>query len=143
MRKTLSAVTRAVSCAMALALAGCATFEKTQSDAFIDDDSNVVFVDYGRRSKDHVFMVRSPGNGKLVEYTSNLMVKFTLPDGRRLTGYRTLNTMPVGTMYMTDDEEWIYLTNGLMCRIYLRTADGLDYLRVYEGNLTKSKDDKK
>ena len=128
--------------AILLALvAGCTTFEKRQSDVFADEEGNVIGVDYGVGSKDHIFMVPSPGNGKLVEYKSNLMVKVTLPDGNRITGYRTLNTFPVGTMYMTENEDWIYLANGFSCRIYMRVelSDGSrDYMLVFEGNLSSA-----
>ena len=120
---------------------GCASFEKTISNAFIDDDGYVIYVDNGRRSRDHVFMVESPGNGKLVEYKSKLMVKVTLPDGTRFSAFQTLNPISVGTMYKSDDEKWIYLTNGLMCRVYSIMDDGSDYVRVYEGNLTKGPED--
>ena len=132
-----SAVKASLIGALALA-AGCASFELRQSDVFADEEGNVVGVDYGRRSKDHVFMVVSPGNGKLVEYKSDLMVRITLPDGNRISGYRTLNTFPVGTMYMTDDERWIYLANGFSCRIYMQLDDKSDYLLVFEGNLASA-----
>ena len=66
---------------LAAALAGCASFERSQVDAFVDDQGYMIKVEYGTRSKDHVFMVPSPGNGKLVEYRSKLMVRVTLPDG--------------------------------------------------------------
>lgn len=122
---------------LAVALGGCASFTPTHSNVFMNEDGFVVGVQNGTRSSEHVFKVISPGNGKEVEFSSSLMVKVTLPDGERITCYQTLNTLPIGTMYMTDDKEWIYLTNGLMCRVYEMTADRSDYILVFEGNLAK------
>ena len=118
-------------------LAGCMSFERTFTNSFLDEEGNVVTVENGRLSKDHVFVVASPGNGKPVDYKSKEAVKVTLPDGRQFMAYQTLNTIPIGNMYKTDDEDIVYVTNGLMCRIYARLEDGSDHLLVYEGNLTK------
>lgn len=126
---------------LASLLAGCASFTPTHTNVFLNEEGFVVGVENGTRSKDHVFKVVSPGNGKEVEFASSLMVRVTLPDGDRIVCYQTLNDkFPIGTMYMTDDKEWIYITNGLMCRIYEMTADRRDYLLVFEGNLAKGKE---
>ena len=119
-------------------LAGCASFEVRQKNAYIDDEGNMAIVEFGTRSKDHVFMIPSPGNGKMVEYSSNMMVRITLPDKEKILAYRTLNSYPVGTMYMTDDKEYIFLTKGFACQIGALLQDGSDYLLVFEGNLTKT-----
>lgn len=118
--------------------AGCVSFEQTFTNSFIDEDGNIVSVVNGRLSSDHVFKVPSPGNGKIVDYKSKEAIRITLPDGQEFTAYQTLNTMPIGNMYMTDDENLVYVTNGLMCRIYALLEDGSDHLLIYEGNLTKS-----
>lgn len=120
-----------------LAAAGCVSFETTFTNSFMDDEGNVVHVVSGRLSEDHVFQVVSPGNGKLVDYKSKEAVKITLPDGMRVTAYQTLNTIPIGNMYSTDDNTIIYVTNGLMCRIYAMLENGQDHLLVFEGNLLK------
>ena len=123
---------------LAAALAGCASFERSQVDAFVDDQGYMIKVEYGTRSKDHVFMVPSPGNGKLVEYRSKLMVRVTLPDGERFSAYRTLNSMPIGTMYMSDDEEWIFLTKGYWATVQHRDEKGgIEYSGVFEGYIRK------
>lgn len=124
-------------------LSGCVSFEKTFSNSFIDDDGNVVSIVSGRLSEDHVFQVVSPGNGKLVDYKSKEAVKITLPDGQEFTAYQTLNTIPIGNMYKTEDGGIIYVTNGLMCRIYAMLEDGSDHLLVFEGNLTKEMEEDK
>lgn len=125
-----------------LLLSGCNSFETTFRNSFIDEEGNVVYVESGRLEKDHVFQVASPGNGKMVDYRSKEAVKVTLPDGKRFTAYQTLNTIPIGNMFKSDDEELIYVTNGLMCRIYAMLIDRSDYLLVFEGNLTKGPEEK-
>lgn len=133
----------AFAAAIAAALAGCASFERTQTDAFVDEDGYMIRVDYGLRSKDHIFMVPSPGNGKLVEYRSKLMVRVTLPDGDSFSAYRTLNSMPIGTMYMSDNEEWIFLTKGYWATVQHRDSpDSIDYSGVFEGYIRKGVDAK-
>lgn len=124
----------------ALALVGCATFTRTQTNLFVDEDGNVISVDYGTRSKDHVFDMVSPANGQPMTFSSELMVKVTLPNGDRITAYRCFNPIPVGTMYMTDDEEWKYLANGFNCTIYRRLPDKSDYVAAFDGVLAKGAD---
>lgn len=127
----------------AAALSGCASFERSQVDAFVDDQGYMIKVEYGTRSKDHVFMVPSPGNGKLVEYRSKLMVRVTLPDGERFSAYRTLNSMPIGTMYMSDNEKWIFLTKGYWATVQKQDRkDSPDYTGVFEGYIRKGVDGK-
>ena len=129
--------------AAALLAAGCTSFEPTFANSFMDDEGNVVHVQNGRLSDDHVFKVVSPGNGKIVDYKSKEAVKLTLPGGERFVAYQTLNTIPIGNMYKTDDNGIIYVTNGLMCRIYALLEDGSDHLLVFEGNLTKDGEESK
>ena len=121
----------------ALSLQGCNSFMPVFHNSFIDDDGNIIHVESGRLEKDHVTKVVSPGNGKLVDYHTREAVRVTLPDGRRFLAYQTLNTFPVGTMFKTDDDELVYVTNGLACRVYAMLTDGSDHLLVFEGNLTK------
>lgn len=125
----------------ALAMSGCATFTKTQTSLFVDEDSNVISVEYGTRSKDHVFDMVSPGNGQPMEFSSKLMVRVLLPNGDRITAYRCFNPIPVGTMYMTDDEHWKYLANGFNCTIYEQLPDKSDYVAVFDGVLSKGSGD--
>ena len=142
-KKSIQAALLAAAAFMAFAFTGCTSFETTFSNSFMDDDGNVVHVVSGRLSDDHVFKVVSPGNGKLVDYASKEAVKVTLPDGMKFTAYQTLNTIPIGNMYSTDDSTIIYVTNGLMCRIYAMLENGQDHLLVFEGNLLKNSGDKK
>ena len=99
--KSAANTLRAAAFALAAALTGCASFERSQTDAFVDDQGYMIKVEYGTRSKDHIFMVPSPGNGKLVEYRSKLMVRVTLPDGERFSAYRTLNSMPLRSVRLS------------------------------------------
>lgn len=119
-------------------LSGCVAFDPTFTNSFLDDEGNVVSVVHGRLSEDHVTQIESPGNGRLVDYKSKEAVKITLPDGQVFTAYQTLNTLRIGNMYKTDDDGLIYVTNGLMCRIYAMLEDGSDHLLIFEGNLTKT-----
>ena len=138
-----SAAIATLAAAFAVALSGCALFERSQVDAFVDDQGYMIKVEYGTRSKDHVFMVPSPGNGKLVEYRSKLMVRVTLPDGERFSAYRTLNSMPIGTMYMSDNEKWIFLTKGYWATVQKQDRkDSPDYTGVFEGYIRKGVDGK-
>ena len=113
-----------------LALAGCATFTRSQTNLFVDEDGNCISVDYGTRSKDHVFKMISPGNGQPMEFSSPLMVKITLPNGDRISAYRCFNPLPVG------------LANGFSCTIYEQLPDESDYVHVFDGVLAKGADGK-
>lgn len=118
-------------------LAGCASFSLSQTSSFVDEDGNVITVEYGTRSKKHKFEMVSPVNGQPIEIASVLMVRVTLPDGERITAYQCFNPIPRGTMYMTEDEHWKYLASGFSCTLYEQIPDKSDYLAVFDGILAK------
>jgi len=132
--------------ACALALAGCRSYEVVQSNIFSDDDGNVVSVSYGRSERVHTNTFQNPTNGKTLEFKTKLVVEVVLPDGDSFTAWQCMNFMQTGTMYRTDNEDWMILVNGFTCRIYRNDDDGKgDYREVYRGVLceTPERDAKK
>ncbi len=117
---------------------GCTTFRPAQKDAFIDDDGNILVVEYGEASKPYTYTMVSPMNGVEVECTDRKMVRLDLPDGKRLVCYICQNAFRQGTMYQTRDKKWKYLTIGLACRLFRYDPAKNDYLLVYEGNICPS-----
>ena len=104
--------------AAALLLQGCQSYDIVQTNVFADDDGNVISVDYGRSETEHVNTFRAPTNGKEMEFRSKLMVKVTLPNGDRFKAWQCMNFLSMGTMYKTDDEEWMLLANGFTSIVY-------------------------
>ncbi len=119
-------------------LAGCASFRPFQKDAFVDDDGNVMVVEYGESSKPYAYTMVSPMNGAEVVCTDTKMVRVTLPSGERIVCRICQNNSPKGTMYETRDRKWKYLTVGLASRLYLRYPAEDDYMLVFEGNICPS-----
>ena len=125
--------------ACALALAGCWSYEVVQSNIFSDDDGNIVSVNYGRSERVHTNTFRNPTNGKTLEFKTKLVVEVVLPDGDSFTAWQCMNFMQSGTMYRTDNEDWMILVNGFTCRIYKNDDDGKgDYREVYRGVLCET-----
>ncbi len=122
----------------AVLLAGCASFRPMQKDAFVDEEGNILVVEYGVSSRPYTYTMVSPMNGAELECTDTKMVRLTLPDGKRLVCYICQNVSPKGTMYETRDKKWKYLTIGLASRIYLHEPAINDYRLVYEGNICPS-----
>ncbi len=125
---------------VAAVLAGCTSFRPTQRDAFVDDEGNVLRVEYGVASKPYSYKMVSPMNGVEVEGhdTKMVILKTPEPENDTLTCYICQNPSPKGTMYGTRDDKWRYLTVGLMCRLYLWDPAENDYILVFEGNSTPS-----
>ena len=116
------------------ALAGCTSFHPTQTDAFVDDDGNAIVVEYGESADPYTYQIKSPMNGNVLDCQDTKMVRVTLPSGETIVCRLCQNDSPKGTMYMTDDAKWKFLTIGLASRIYLWYPDENDYLLVFEGN---------
>ena len=113
-------------------LAGCTSFTPLQSSLFTDEDGNIVAVDYGRDMKEHESTFVAP-NGKEMTMRSHLKVKVTLPDGDSFLAWECMNPLQTGTMYRTNNGEWMFYANGITCAVFLRTEDKSDYLEVYNG----------
>jgi len=126
----------AIAAAVALALAGCQSYEIVQRNVFSDEDGNLVAVDYGRSDKDHVNTFIAPLTGKEMEFKSKLVVRAELPDGETFTAWQCMNFMRRGTMYKTDNERWMLLANGFSCVVYRQSEENPDdYREVYRGVL--------
>ena len=120
----------------ALLLQGCQSYEIVQTNVFANDDGQVVTVDYGRSEKDHVNTFKAPTNGKIMEFKSKLMVRVTLPDGDSFKAWQCMNFLSMGTLYKTDNEEWMLLANGFTSLVYQRDEkDETRYREVFRGVL--------
>ncbi len=118
-----------------LLLAGCASFIPQQTSLFTDEDGNLVSVEYGRSEDDHESKFTAP-NGKVLTMKTKLGVRVTLPDGDGFVGWECMNPLMTGTMYRSNDEEWMYHANGISCQVFQKSVNPSgkqDYLVVFEG----------
>lgn len=139
--KTVRYFRALVALSAVLLLQGCQSYRMLQRNVFADDDGNVVIVDYGRSESDHVNYFISPVTGKEMEFKSKLVVKARLPDGDTFKAWQCMNFLPYGTMYRTDNEEWMLLANGFSCTVYHQTdEDETRYLEVFRGVLCDTPD---
>jgi len=124
-------------------LVGCSSFHLGQTMLFLDDNGNVIKVDYMRSDKPYVSQIKSPFNGETVDFSSKLLVEVTMPDGYSFEAWQTLNTLPSGTMYKSKDSRWLYHARGITSSVYEQTIDKSDYKLVYEGVMCSGGDMKK
>jgi hypothetical protein len=134
---------------LVLAMQGCQSCSIVQANVFSDDDGAVVNVEYGRSEKDHVNTFVSPVSGEEMEFKSRLLVRVTMPDGESFKAWQCMNFLSSGTMYKTDNGEWMFLATGFTCMVFRQQEDdGTKYREVYRGVLCESpkveteKDDK-
>lgn len=127
--------------AVALLLAGCASFHQTQVVKFVDDDGQFVTVVYGYGDEDHVTKWVSPVNGKEIELKSKLRVKVRMEDGPDFTAYQCMNTLGSGTMYKTDNDRWMFLANGFTCAVFEWDERQQDYRYMFQGVLCQTPED--
>jgi hypothetical protein len=132
--KKISAVLAACS---ALFFAGCTSFHVMQTVRFVDDDGRFVSVQYGVGDEDHVTTFVSPVNGKEIELKSKLRVRVRLDDGTSFTGFQCMNMLQSGTMYKTDDGEWMFLANGFTCMVFEYDKERRDHRVVFRGALAQ------
>ena len=117
-------------------LQGCQSYTVVQRNVFVDDRGNAVAVEYGRSERDHVNTYKSPVNGEKLEFRSKLVVLAELPDGDGFKAWQCMNYLPYGTMYKSDNEEWMLHANGFSCTIYRQTEeDETKYLEIFRGVL--------
>jgi hypothetical protein len=124
-------------------VAGCSSLQLAQTMLFLDDNGNVIKVDYLRSNKPYVTQVKSPFNGEMVDFSAKLLVVVTMPDGYDFEAWQTLNTLPSGTMYKSKDSRWLYHARGITSSVYEQTIDKSDYKLVYEGVMCSGGDMKK
>lgn len=121
--------------ALAAFLSGCNTFTLTQTNAFVDDDGNVLTVRYGRLEKERSTTVINPMTGKNIDMKSRLAVSLTLPkpNGSEVMAYQCMNLLPSGTMYSSSDGKWLFHANGVASAVYLANKEKTDYILVFSG----------
>lgn len=135
-------------CALFIAfytLTGCNSYTIAQRNLFSDENGNVVEIEYGHAEKDHHSKFIAPRTGKELDYRTRLLVKVHLPDGDSFKAWQCMNIYnTAGTMYKTDNEEWVVLVTGFTVEIFHITDDKRDHLLVYQGFLssTPKNDDK-
>ena len=126
---------------LGLTMAGCQSYDIVQSNIFANDDGDAVRIDYGRSGSDHVNTFVNPATGDEMDFKSRLVVKVRLPDGESFTAWQCMNFLASGTMYRTDDEDWLVLVNGFTCMVYAKDPVPEDpgrYREVYRGILCES-----
>ena len=122
--------------ALALALfAGCASFEATRSQKFVDESGAFVHVDYGadKEPRTSVFVL---SNGVQLPFKSKLKVRVELPDGTRFTAYQRMST--AGNLYLDEDENWEYFEQGTGCLVGYRAKGERRFGVVFQGVLCAS-----
>lgn len=130
MQKLLSSLALAITL-----LAGCASFEATRTQKFVDETGKFVLVDYGTEQEPRTSQF-TLGNGVVLPFKSKLKVRVELPDGTRFTAYQRMSA--AGNLYMTDDEQWEYFEQGTGCLVANKAADGKGFLIRYQGTLCAS-----
>lgn len=120
---------------LVLLLAGCSTFTPQQSFMFTDEDGQIIVSDYGNLKEKRASKFFAP-NGKEMTMLSDKVVRVTLPDGESFTAYECLNPLPIGTMYKSSNEKWMYHAAGISCQVYRKAVNPRgepDHELVYEG----------
>ena len=140
--KLKSLVLRLASVAALAAVVGCTSFRSMQTAIFVNDDGQFIDVEYGT-GDEHVTTFISPGNGEEMEMRTKLRVIVTMPDGERLLGFQCMNFLPSGTMYETDNKEYMFHANGFTFRVFRMLPDKSGYARYYEGVLSQTIDNPK
>ena len=138
----MTSIRRTAAAALSLAFAaGCQSYSIVQKNVFVDEDGNVVTVEYGRSSREHVNTFIAPTTGKKMDFRSKLVVCAELPDGTSFTAWQCMNFFVRGTMYKTDNERWMLLADGFTCVVYRQTKeDETRYKEVYRGVLCDTPD---
>lgn len=118
--------------ALALALAGCSSFEVNATRRYVDENNNYVIVEEGQDKEAREFITTLP-NGRTIVDKTKTKIRLTLPDGRRFVMYKRLS--PYGNLFKTDDEVWEYLVQGVECLICRRPEGSQQYALSYRGTL--------
>lgn len=121
-----------------LFLSGCNSFNCKQTLRFINEDGEVIVVDYGVGDSDHTTKFYAPKTGRPLEFKSKNRVVVTMPDGEDFDGYECVNELRSGAMYQSDDEEWYYHANGFTCTVYRRVGNTRDYAPLFTGVVCQS-----
>ena len=114
-------------------LCGCTSFNLKQTVRFINEDGEIIVVDYGDGDSEYVTKFTVPKTGKQMEFKSKNRVFLTMPDGRDFFAFECVNELRTGTMYQSADEDWYYHANGFVCTVYRRVGETRDYAPVFTG----------
>lgn len=117
--------------------AGCNSYRIVQKNVFSDDLGRIVSVDYARAEHEHNSKFTSPVTGKEIDFKSRLLVNVELYDGEKFKAWQCMNFSRNGTMYKTDNQEYMFLAGGFTCNIYKLVDDGL-YDEIYRGVICDS-----
>ncbi len=129
---------RKISFILAFALAlltGCASFDATRSQKFVDEAGQFVLVDYGAE-KEPRMSTFTLSNGVKLPFRSKLKVHVEMPDGERFIAYQRMST--AGNLYLDDDEEWEYFEKGTACLVAHRKPGERKFTPLYQGTLCAS-----
>ena len=121
-----------------LLFAGCTSFNLKQTVRFINEDGEIIVVDYGEGDSEYVTRFNAPRTGRPMEFKSKLRVFVTMPDGRDFYAFECVNELRTGAMYQSSDEEWYYHANGFVCTVYHRVGDTRDLAPVFTGVVCQS-----
>ena len=119
------------------ALCGCTSFNLSQTNRFINEDGEVISVDYGSGDSDYVTTFKSPMNGVEHDFKSKLRVRVTMPDGARFMAFQCFNELRSGTLYRSGNEKWSFHANGFTCTVY-RLNERNQYEPVFNGVVCQS-----
>ena len=119
-------------------LSGCTSFNLRQTVRFINEDGDIIVVDYGDGDSEYVTKFNAPRTGKPLEFKSKLRVFVTMPDGESFYAFECVNELRTGAMYQSSDEEWYYHANGFVCTVYHRIGDTRDFKPVFTGVVCQS-----
>ena len=116
-----------------LLFVGRTSFNLKQTVRFINEDGDVIVVDYGDGNSDYVTKFTVPKTGKQMEFKSKNRVFLTMPDGTSFYAFECVNELRTGAMYQSADEEWFYHANGFVCTVYRRVGKTQDLAPVFTG----------
>lgn len=118
--------------------AGCTSFNLKQTVRFINEDGEIIVVDYGEGDSEYVTRFNAPRTGRPMEFKSKLRVFVTMPDGKDFYAFECVNELRTGAMYQSSDEKWYYHANGFVCTVYRRVGDTRDFAPVFTGVVCQS-----
>ena len=116
-----------------LLFVGCTSFNLKQTVRFINEDGDIIVVDYGDGDSEYVTKFTVPKTGKQMEFRSKNRVFVTMPDGNEFYAFECVNELRTGTMYQSSGEDWYYHANGFTCTVYRRVDKTRDFMPVFNG----------
>lgn len=117
-----------------LSLAGCLGTSqlRTYTVDFVDDDMEMSVTadfEYGDGSKHKTPYVNAHGDTEW--FVSDKRCKVKISDGERFTGYQAPSV--AGTLYKSDDGEWLIVSFGISCIVARKLPDEDGYGVYFSG----------